>query len=190
MTRLLKLGLMSVLALQLGASQPASLYDFSLNRIDGSKESLSTYRGKVLMIVNVASKCGNTPQYEGLESLFKKYRDQGFVVLGFPANDFGGQEPGSNAQIASYCRATWSVDFPMFEKISVTGDDAHPLYEFLTSRPDPIGGEIEWNFQKFLVGRDGQIVERISPQTQPLDSGLVERIQKLLATKPVSQPGG
>ena len=183
MQRLLGLGLVGVMALQLGASQPGSVYDFSLNRIDGSKESLSTYRGKVLMIVNVASQCGNTPQYEGLESLFKKYRDQGFVVLGFPANDFGGQEPGSNAQIASYCRATWSVDFPMFEKISVTGDDAHPLYEFLTSRPDPIGGEIEWNFQKFLVGRDGQVVERISPHTEPLDSGLVETIQKLLSTK-------
>ena len=140
MQRLLRLGLVSVVALQLGASQSGSVYDFSLNRIDGSKESLSTYR------------------------------DPGFVVLGFPANDFGGQEPGSNAQIASYCRATWSVDFPMFEKISVTGDDAHPLYEFLTSRPDPIGGEIEWNFQKFLVGRDGQIVERIPPDTQPLDS--------------------
>jgi len=190
MERLVSLGFLIVMALQLGANQPGSVYDFSLNRINGSKESLSTYRGKVLMIVNVASKCGNTPQYEGLESLFKKYRDQGFVVLGFPSNDFGGQEPGSNAQIANYCRATWNVDFPMFGKISVTGNDAHPLYEFLTSRPDPIGGEIEWNFQKFLVGRDGQLVERISPHTQPLDSGLVEKIEELLSKKPVTNPGG
>lgn len=187
---LLGLGLVIAVALQLGATSADSIYGFALNRIDGSKESLSTYRGKVLMIVNVASKCGNTPQYAELESLYEKYREQGLVVLGFPANDFGGQEPGSNAEIASYCRATWSVDFPMFEKISVRGEDAHPLYEFLTSRPDPIGGEIEWNFQKFLVGRDGRIVERISPHTRPLDSDLVERIEQLLSTKPASHAGG
>jgi len=190
MQRLLGLGLVSMVAFQLGANPAGSVYDFSLNRIDGPEESLSIYRGKVLMIVNVASKCGNTPQYEGLESLFAKYRNQGFVILGFPANDFGGQEPGSNAQIASYCRATWGVDFPMFERITVKGADTHPLYAFLTSRPDPIGGEIEWNFQKFLVGRDGQIVARISPYTQPLDSDLVKRIEELLSTKPVAQTGG
>jgi glutathione peroxidase len=189
MNRLIRHVLVGVVALQLGARPADSIYDFSLNRIDGSKESLSIYRGKVLMIVNVASRCGNTPQYEGLESLFNKYRDRGFVVLGFPANDFAGQEPGSNAEIASYCRATWAVDFPMFEKISVKGEAAHPLYEFLTSRPDPIGGEVEWNFQKFLVARDGQVVARISPQTQPLDSALVERIEALLAKQPVPPPG-
>ncbi len=187
---LLVLALLGAVGFQLGADPANSIYDFSPNRIDGSRESLATYRGKVLMIVNVASKCGNTPQYEGLESLYEKYGEQGFVILGFPANDFGGQEPGSDAEIASYCRATWGVEFPMFEKISVTGEDAHPLYAFLTSRPTPIGGEIEWNFQKFLVGRDGRIVERFSPHTQPFDPRLVEKIEALLATQPVVRPGG
>jgi glutathione peroxidase len=182
--------LAGVVGLHLGARPASSIYDFAPNRIDGSQESLSAYRGKVVLIVNVASQCGNTPQYEGLESLYEKYRERGLVILGFPANDFGGQEPGSNAQIASYCRATWSVDFPMFEKISVQGEHAHPLYAFLTSRPAPIGGEIEWNFQKFLVGRDGQIVERFSPHIPPLDPRLVEKIEALLATKPVVIPGG
>lgn len=183
----LVLALFVLAPLPLEAVAPGSVYDFTLNRIDGKQESLATYRGQVLLLVNVASRCGNTPQYAGLESLYAKYRDQGFVVLGFPANDFGGQEPGSNEQIAEYCRATWSVDFPMFEKISVRGDDTHPLYAYLTSRPDPIGGEIEWNFQKFLVARDGRVAERISPGTEPLDPDLVASIEKLLATKPVSR---
>jgi glutathione peroxidase len=157
------------------------VYDFELKRIDGRAESLSAYRGEVLLLVNVASKCGFTPQYEGLEALYEKYRDRGLVVLGFPANDFGAQEPGTNEEIAEFCRATWSVEFPMFEKISVKGSEQHPLYAFITSRPPPIGGEIEWNFQKFLVDREGRLVERFSPRTRPLDPALVARVEALLA---------
>lgn len=180
MTRLAKLALAALALLALGAGAPDSVYDFSLNRIDGTPESLSAYRGKVLMLVNVASKCGNTPQYEDLEALYEKYRERGLVVLGFPANDFGRQEPGSNEEIAEYCRATWGVRFPMFEKISVRGDEQHPLYAFLTSRPAPVGGEIRWNFQKFLVDRDGRVVERIAPGTNPRDAEVVRRIEALL----------
>lgn len=166
----------------LAASRPSSpLYEFALDRIDGQRESLSTYRGQVLLLVNVASKCGFTPQYEGLEALYERYRGRGFVVLGFPANDFLGQEPGSNEEIADFCRATFGVEFPMFAKISVKGEQKHPLYQFLTSRPAPIGGEIEWNFQKFLVDREGRIVERFAPRTSPQDPRVVERIETLLA---------
>jgi glutathione peroxidase len=181
MSRLAIPFLAALALLALGAGSPDSVYEFSLPRIDGKPESLSAYRGKVLMLVNVASKCGNTPQYEGLESLYEEYRDRGFVVLGFPANDFGRQEPGTNEEIAEYCRATWGVEFPMFEKISVRGEDQHPLYAFLTSQPAPIGGEIRWNFQKFLVDREGRVVERIAPGTQPRDAEVVRRIEALLA---------
>lgn len=170
-----------VAASPLLANSRQSLYDFALQRIDGQPESLSAYRGQVLLIVNVASKCGFTPQYEGLEALYDRYRERGFAVLGFPANDFMGQEPGSNEEIAEFCRATWSVEFPMFAKISVRGAQKHPLYDFLTSQPAPIGGEIEWNFQKFLVDRDGRIVERFAPATRPEDPKLVGRIEALLA---------
>lgn len=163
------------------ASSPQTLYDFALERIDGRPESLSAYRGQVLLIVNVASKCGFTPQYEGLEALYDRYRERGFAVLGFPANDFLGQEPGTNEEIAEFCRATWSVEFPMFAKISVKGEQKHPLYRFLTSRPAPIGGEIEWNFQKFLVDREGRIVERFAPATRPEHPRVVGRIESLLA---------
>ena len=166
----------------LGAAQPASLYDFTLNRIDGTPQSLGDYRGKVVMLVNVASKCGYTSQYEGLEALYERYRTRGLVVLGFPSNDFGAQEPGSNAEIAEFCRATWSVKFPMFEKISVKGEEQHPLYAWLTSRPDPIGGEIAWNFHKFLVDRDGNVVERLSTKIEPQDPAVVGTIEALLAT--------
>lgn len=164
------------------ADEPRSLYDFTLDRIDGTPQSLADYRGKVLVLVNVASKCGFTYQYEGLEALYEKYQGQGLVVLGFPSNDFAGQEPGTNEEIAEFCRATWSVRFPMFAKISVKGEEQHPLYGWLTSRPDPIGGEIAWNFQKFLVDRDGNVVERLSPKTEPQDPAVVGTIEALLAT--------
>jgi glutathione peroxidase len=178
---LLVLPALLLLSIAAGAPAPVSVYDFELKRIDGRAESLSAYRGEVLLLVNVASKCGFTPQYEGLEALYEKYRDRGLVVLGFPANDFGAQEPGTNEEIAEFCRATWSVEFPMFEKISVKGSEQHPLYAFITSRPPPIGGEIEWNFQKFLVDREGRLVERFSPRTRPLDPALVARVEALLA---------
>ena len=181
MRQRLRLGSSIAALLLLAASAPpASVLDFTLARIDGTPEHLAAYQGQVVMLVNVASKCGFTPQYEGLEALYSRYRERGFVVLGFPANDFRGQEPGTNQEIAEYCRATWAVDFPMFEKIHVKGPDQHPLYAWITSRPAPIGGEIEWNFQKFLVDRQGKLVERISPRTDPQAPEVVDRIEALL----------
>ena len=160
---------------------PASLYDFTLERIDGRPQSLREYRGQVLLLVNVASKCGYTPQYEGLEALYDRLGERGFAVLGFPANDFKGQEPGTNAEIAKFCRATYGVRFPMFAKISVRGDAVHPLYAFLTSRPAPVGGPVEWNFQKYHVDRRGEVVARFAPRTPPDDPDLLARVEALLA---------
>lgn len=166
--------------------EPRSPYEITATRIDGEAQSLSQYKGKVLLLVNVASKCGYTPQYEGLEALYKEYKDRGFVVLGFPSNDFGGQEPGANEEIADFCRATWGVEFPMFEKLHVNGPDQHPLYELLTGLPEPLGGDIEWNFQKFLVARDGKVVDRIAPATKP--ASIKNKIEVLLGEKPASEP--
>lgn len=164
----------------LAAKPPTSIHDFSLARIDGAEQPLADYRGKVLLVVNVASQCGLTPQYEGLEALHEKYRERGFAVLGFPANDFAGQEPGSNAEIADFCRATYGIQFPMFSKIHVKGDDIHPLYAWLTSRPAPVGGPVEWNFQKYLVDREGRVVMRFDPRVEPLHADLVGRVETLL----------
>jgi glutathione peroxidase len=177
--------LMAVLLVPLGAggdSEPAptSVLDFRLERIDGTPQALSDYRGQVLLLVNVASRCGFTPQYEGLEALYERYRERGFAVLGFPSNDFAGQEPGSNAEIADFCRSTYGVGFPMFAKIRVKGADAHPLYRYLTSLPAPIGGAVEWNFQKYLVSRSGEVVAVFPSRTGPTDPQLVGRIEALL----------
>jgi glutathione peroxidase len=188
-TRLLRLaGSAAALALCLGGPGPAasgepprSPLDFTLDRIDGTPEPLSTYRGQVLLLVNVASRCGLTPQYEGLEALYGRYRDRGFAVLGFPANDFAGQEPGTDEEIAEFCRSNYGVRFPMFSKISVAGADPHPLYRMLTGLPEPLGGPIEWNFQKFLVDREGRVVARFAPRVAPEDPSLVEEIERLLA---------
>ena len=146
-----------------------SIYDFTLNSIDGTSAPLAAYRGKVLLLVNVASYCGYTPQYQGLEALYEKYKDRGLVVLGFPANNFGQQEPGTNAEIKEFCERTYKVKFPVYAKISVLGADKAPLYQYLTAA---MGGEIQWNFTKFLVGRDGKIVARFEPQVTP-ESGEV-----------------
>ncbi len=159
---------------------PASVLDFQLDRIDGTPQALSAYRGQVLLLVNVASRCGFTPQYEGLEALYERYRERGFAVLGFPSNDFAGQEPGANAEIAEFCRSKYGVRFPMFAKIQVKGAAAHPLYRYLTSLPEPIGGEVEWNFQKYLVNRRGEVVAVFPSRTPPADPALVERIEALL----------
>jgi glutathione peroxidase len=164
-----------------GAGDASSLYDFSLARIDGTPQSLGDYRGQVLLIVNVASKCGYTPQYEGLEALYQRYRARGFAVLGFPANDFKGQEPGSNPEIADFCRATYDVRFPLFAKLHVKGAEMHPLYAHLTSLPAPVGGPVEWNFQKYLVSRSGEVVAKFSPRTVPDDASLVAQVEALLA---------
>lgn len=155
----------------------SSVYDFTMNSIQGKPVPLAEYKGKVLLIVNVASRCGYTPQYEGLEALYKQYKDKGLVILGFPANNFMGQEPGSNEEIQTFCKAKYGVTFPLFSKISVKGDDKAELYKFLTST----GGEIPWNFTKFLIGKDGKPVERFSPATKPDAKELKEAIEKALS---------
>ena len=145
------------------------IYDISVTAIDGTTRTMDTYRGTVLLVVNVASHCGYTPQYAELEALYRKYQDRGFVVLGFPCNQFGGQEPGSEADIATFCRTTYDVTFPLFAKVEVNGPGAHPLFALLKSaRPGALGTEaIKWNFTKFLVGRSGDVVKRYGSSTTP-----------------------
>lgn len=146
-----------------------TLYDFNVTTIEGKAISMSQYRGKVLLIVNVASECGFTPQYEGLEKLYETYRDQGFMVLGFPSNQFGKQEPGTNEEIIFFCQGTYDVQFDMFAKIDVNGDDADPLYKFLKNEKSGFlwTESIKWNFTKFLIDREGNVVERYGSSTKP-----------------------
>jgi glutathione peroxidase len=148
----------------------SSVYDFTLNSIDGPPAPLAAYKGKVLLLVNVASKCGFTPQYKGLEAVYEKYKDQGLVVMGFPANNFMAQEPGTDQEIKTFCTRKYNVTFPMYSKISVKGTDIAPLYQYLTTAK---GGDIKWNFTKFLVDRNGNIVARFEPATTP-DSAEVQ----------------
>jgi len=159
-----------------------NVYDFTVQDIDGKDVGLSAYKGKVLLVVNVASKCGFTGQYAGLEKLYRTYRERGLVVLGFPANDFLRQEPGTEAEIKSFCTMTYGVTFPMFAKISVKGGGIHPLYKFLTGKEtNPnFSGAISWNFNKFLVGRDGAVAGRFGSRTTPEDPDLVAAIEKAL----------
>lgn len=154
--------------------------DRTMKRLDGSEEDLSKYKGKVVMVVNVASRCGLTPQYKGLQAIYDQYHDRGFEILGFPANNFMGQEPGTNEEIADFCELNYGVTFPLFSKISVKGDDMDPLYQEITSLPEPVGGDILWNFQKYLVDREGNVVKKIGPQTTPEDPGVVGAIEELL----------
>ena len=156
-----------------------SVYDFTMKTIDGHERKLSDYRGKVLLIVNVASKCGFTPQYEGLETLYRMYKSRGFVILGFPANNFLHQEPGTDAEIQAFCRTTYDVTFDLFSKISVKGDDIHPLYAYLTER-SPVPGKITWNFNKFLVDREGHVVSRFDSKITPMSKELMGRVEALL----------
>ncbi|HZX37231.1 MAG TPA: glutathione peroxidase [Streptomyces sp.] len=160
-----------------------TLYDIPLRTLTGEPASLADYRGKAVLLVNVASKCGRTPQYAGLERLQKQYGDQGFSVLGVPCNQFAGQEPGSAEEIQSFCSATYGVTFPMLEKTDVNGADRHPLYTELTKVADADGeaGDIQWNFEKFLIGKDGQVVARIRPATEPEAAEVVAAIEALLA---------
>jgi glutathione peroxidase len=156
-----------------------SIYDYSAETLSGQPAPLADYKGKVVLIVNTASKCGFTPQYEGLEALYRKYADKGLVVLGFPCNQFGAQEPGNAEEIQNFCSLTYDVTFPMFAKIDVNGPKAHPLYEYLKhEKKGLLGSEgIKWNFTKFLVGRDGEVVERFAPTTKPEDiSGAIEKL--------------
>jgi glutathione peroxidase len=162
-----------------------SVLGFTMKSIIGLDVPLSTYRGNVILIVNVASKCGLTPQYKGLESIYEKYKDQGFVILGFPANNFGGQEPGTNEEIRQFCSLTYDVKFPMFSKISVKGNDIDPLYSFLTGeKTDPkFAGEIKWNFTKFLVDRSGKVINRFEPTITPESDEIVKAVEAALLEK-------
>ncbi len=157
-------------------------YSLRINRLDGTPESLEAYRGQVLLVVNVASRCGLTPQYEGLVELYHSYRDRGLRVLGFPCNQFLGQEPGTPEEIAAFCRTTYGVDFPMFEKIEVNGEGRHPLYEVLCSVPDDEGaaGDVQWNFEKFLVSRGGDAIRRFRPTVEPTAPAIVEQLEAWL----------
>jgi glutathione peroxidase len=169
----------------------APIYSITTHRLDGTPASLGDYAGKVLLIVNVASKCGLTPQYEGLEQLYATYRDRGLVVLGFPANDFAGQEPGTNEEIQAFCRSVYGVDFPMFAKLAVKGEAQAPLYRLLTETAPPRTGapssdkaggrDVRWNFEKFLVSRTGDIVARFDPAVVPLDPAIVGAVERELA---------
>ena len=147
---------------------PKSIYDFTLPLLNGKDAPLADYKGKVVLVVNVASRCGFTPQYTALESIYEKYKDQGFVIIGFPANNFGGQEPGTNEEIAKFCTGKYNVTFPVYGKISVKGDDQHPLYAYLTKDANPtVAGDIKWNFTKFLVDRQGNVVQRFESPVTP-----------------------
>ena len=159
-------------------SAASGLYSFTLNSIDGKPAPLADYKGKVALLVNVASQCGYTPQYAPLESVYEKYKDQGFVILGFPANNFGAQEPGTNEEIKTFCNRKYNVTFPMYAKISVKGADQAPLYSYLTTQTAPgISGEIKWNFTKFLVDKNGNVVKRFEPAVTPDSKELVSAIE-------------
>jgi glutathione peroxidase-family protein len=168
--------------LETSAVTARSIYDFTLKDIDGNEVSLGLYCGHVLLVVNVASKCGFTPQYKGLQELYLKYKERGFFVLGFPANNFLWQEPGSDAEIKQFCSLRYNVTFPMFSKISVKGRDQHPLYRFLTEKEtDPaFAGEITWNFNKFLLGKTGEIIARFGSRATPESDEVVGAIEKAL----------
>ena len=156
-----------------------SIYESAVHSLEGGPASLADYRGKTLLVVNVASKCGLTPQYTGLEELQKKYEDRGFTVLGFPCNQFGGQEPGTAEEIATFCSTTYGVSFPLFEKIDVNGSHRHPVYEELTAFPDAEGeaGDIQWNFEKFLISPMGEVVQRFRPTVEPESPEVVDAIE-------------
>ena len=160
-----------------------SIYSISLKDIDRKSTSLKAYEGKVLLIVNVASKCGYTPQYAGLEALHEKYKNKGFAVLGFPCNQFGGQEPGTNEEIKQFCSSKYQVTFPLFDKIEVNGPNRHPLYVALAGGGSPFPGDIKWNFNKFLIGRDGKILKRFDSKVKPDSAELVQAVEEALGGK-------
>ena len=171
--------------MSLTAMGASSVHEFTLKAIDGKPVALSHFKGQVMLLVNVASQCGYTPQYEGLEKLYETYKARGFVIAGFPANNFGGQEPGTDNEIQTFCKSKYGVTFPMFSKISVAGGDKAPLYGFLTDRTSNpnSGGEIQWNFTKFLVDRDGKVLQRFEPAVEPLSRELVSAVEAALKSK-------
>jgi len=172
-----------MLLMQAMALSAGSILDVPLKDIDGKETSLKPYEGKVLLVVNVASHCGFTPQYKALESIYEKYKDKGLVVLGFPCNQFGGQEPGTADEIKQFCSSKYNVTFPLFEKIEVNGPNRHPLYVSLAGKESPFAGDIGWNFTKFLISRDGKILKRFDSRTAPDSPQVIAAIDGALAAK-------
>ena len=158
------------------------IYNFTMKTIEGKDKSLADYKGKVVMVVNTASFCGNTPQYKQLEDIYKKYKDKGFVIIGFPANNFGKQEPGNDSDIKTFCEKNYGVTFDMFSKISVKGDDIHPLYKYLTTESG-FNGDIDWNFVKFLVDKNGNVVARFKVKMKPDEKEIIAKIDELITQK-------
>ena len=175
--------IIAISIMQIIATRAASVYDIPVKDIDGKDTTLGAYKGKVLLIVNVASHCGFTPQYTALEATHLKYADKGFAVLGFPCNQFGGQEPGSDAEIKQFCTSKYSVTFPMFDKIEVNGANRHPLYVMLAGDTSPFPGKITWNFNKFLIGKDGTILKRFDSKVTPDSPEVTAAIEAALAAK-------
>lgn len=175
--------LATVLLTTISTRAADSIYDIPLKNIDGKSATLKPYQGKVLLIVNVASKCGFTPQYKGLEAVYNKYKGQGLVVCGFPCNQFGGQEPGTDAEIKQFCTDKFDVTFPMFSKIDVNGEHRHPLYVALAGKDSPYPGNIRWNFTKFVIGRDGKIVARFDSKVPPESPQVTQAIEAALTAK-------
>ena len=172
-----------LLAQAVSAENPASLHSIPVKDINGKETSLKAYQGKVILVVNVASQCGLTPQYQALEAVQQKYQGKGFEVLGFPCNDFGAQEPGSNEEIKKFCSSKYSVTFPLFDKLHVKGPEQHPLYAALTGKNSPFPGDVKWNFGKFLIGRDGKILKRFEPGVTPDSAEVTQAIDAALAGK-------
>ena len=173
----------SLIAMTAITTSAQSIYDIKLKDIDGKDTTLAAYKGKPVLIINVASKCGYTRQYAGLEATYQKYKAQGFAVLGFPCNQFGGQEPGTNEEIKQFCSSKYSITFPLFDKVEVNGANRHPLYVALAGKDSPFPGDIKWNFNKFLVGKDGKIVKRFESKVAPDSEELTKAIEDVLAAK-------
>ena len=166
------------------AGEGKTVFDYTLNTIDGQPAPLAAYKGKIVLLVNVASRCGFTPQYTALESIYARYKDRGFVIIGIPANNFGAQEPGTNQEIKTFCQSKYNVTFPMMSKVSVKGEDKTPLYQYLTDKSvnPKTGGDIQWNFTKFLVGPEGQIIARFEPKVTPDSPEVTGAIEQALAS--------
>jgi glutathione peroxidase len=173
----------TLILMQAALTCSASIYDIPLKDIDGQSTSLKPYKGKVLLIVNVASKCGLTPQYTALQSIYEKYKDKGFTVLAFPCNQFAHQEPGSNKEIKEFCSSKYDVTFPIFDKLEVNGANRHPLYVTLAGKESPFPGDIAWNFGKFLISKDGKILKRFEPKTTPDSAEVTSAIEKALSAE-------
>jgi len=175
--------LATLIAMTTIAAHAESIYDIKLKDIDGKDTTLAAYKGKVVLIVNVASKCGYTKQYSGLEAAYEKYKSQGFVILGFPCNQFGSQEPGTNEEIKQFCSSKFNVTFPLFDKIDVNGANRNPLYVALAGKDSPFPGDIKWNFNKFLIGKDGKILHRFDSKVAPESEELTKAVETALAAK-------